>query len=179
MKIYLVRHGETDLNKQNRMQSISDEPLNEKGIAQAQAAKQKIGDMHFDAVYSSSLIRAITTASIIGGVDKSEIIIDDRIIEADFGKYEKKKYYLIGLPMILHWCLPEVFPPRKTVETVDHIKARANSFLEDLKTKDYDSVLIVCHGNFIRFFKHILLKDSKQATWKDFVENCELQKFEI
>lgn len=179
MKIYLVRHGETDLNKQNRMQSVSDEPLNEKGIAQAKAAKEKIGDMHFDAVYSSSLSRAITTASIIGGVDKNDIIIDDRIIEVDFGRYEGKKYWFIGLPMILHWCLPEVFPPCKTVEKVADVKARALSFLEDLKKKDCDTVLIVCHGNFIRFFKHILANDSKQATWKDFVENCELQEFEI
>ena len=88
MKIWIARHGQTRLNKMRLMQGRTDEPLNETGIAQAKAAREKIGDIKFDAVYSSPLNRAIVTGSIIGNVDRSEIIIDDRLIEADFGKYE-------------------------------------------------------------------------------------------
>ena len=179
MKIYVIRHGETDWNKEKLMQGISDIPLNETGINQAKEARKKIGDIKFDAVYASTLDRAITTASVIGGVDKSEVIQDERIIEVSFGKYEKKKYYGIGLPMMLHWAFPETIPAPKTVEKDSYTRKRAESFLADLKKNDYNSVLICSHGNFIRVFRHILAGDNKKATYKDFVENCELMEFEI
>ena len=89
MKIWITRHGQTRLNKARLMQGLTDEPLNETGIMQAKKTREMIGDVHFDAVYASPLNRAIMTGSIIGGVDPSEVIIDPRIIEADFGKYEQ------------------------------------------------------------------------------------------
>ena len=66
MKIWIARHGQTRLNKMRLMQGRTDEPLNETGIAQAKAAREKIGDIKFDAVYASPLDRAIVTGSIIG-----------------------------------------------------------------------------------------------------------------
>ena len=65
MKIYLTRHGQTNLNKQELMQGRTDEPLNETGINQAKMARKNVENIHFDAVYSSPLIRAKKTASII------------------------------------------------------------------------------------------------------------------
>ena len=49
MKIWLTRHGQTNYNKQKLMQGLTDEPLNETGILQAKQAREKIGDIHFDA----------------------------------------------------------------------------------------------------------------------------------
>ena len=110
MKIWITRHGQTRLNKARLMQGLTDEPLNEKGLEQARMARQRIGDVHFDAVYASPLNRAIMTGAIIGGVDPSEVIIDKRIIEANFGNYEQKNYYLLGPSMTLYWAVPEIFP---------------------------------------------------------------------
>ena len=93
MKIYVTRHGQTDYNKKELMQGRIDIPLNETGMEQARATKAKLGDIKFDAVYASPLTRAIQTASIIGDIDPSDIIKDDRIIEADFGKYDAVNYY--------------------------------------------------------------------------------------
>ena len=101
MKIWVTRHGQTKYNKKKLMQGLTDEPLNDTGIEQAKAARAKLGDMKFDAVYASPLDRAVTTASIIGGVSKDEVITDPRIIEVDFGKYELKSYYKLGLKMSL------------------------------------------------------------------------------
>ena len=110
MKIWIARHGQTDLNKKKLMQGRTDAPLNEKGIEQARRSRQNIGDVHFDAVYSSPLQRAKLTGAIIGGVDISEVIEDPRIIETDFGRYEKRKYYALGLPMTAYWTMPRIFP---------------------------------------------------------------------
>ena len=90
MRIWLARHGETDLNKNKRMQGRSDVPLNETGRWQAGVVRKAIareyGEVTFDAVFASPLDRAIETASIISGFSRDEIQIDDRIMETDFGK---------------------------------------------------------------------------------------------
>ena len=53
MKIYLLRHGQTDWNLEWRMQGQTDIPLNEKGIAQAEEAAEKYKDIPFDLILTS------------------------------------------------------------------------------------------------------------------------------
>ncbi len=179
MKIYVTRHGQTNLNKQKLMQGLTDEPLNETGIEQAKEASKKVTDIKFDAVYASPLDRAITTASLIAGIDKNEVLIDERIIEVDFGKYEKRKYTLLGPMMTLYWALPEIFPVPKTVETVDSMVKRSSSFINELKTKDYENVLIVCHGGIIRAICGILENRKNGIKWRPKPKNCEIREYEV
>ena len=70
MKVWITRHGQTDLNKKQLMQGVYDEPLNETGIAQAEETRKKIGDMKFDAVYCIPLNLENKTALIIGCVSE-------------------------------------------------------------------------------------------------------------
>ena len=74
MMIYVTRHGQTDLNAKKLMQGRSDIPLNDTGRAQARAAREKLGNIKFDAVYSSPLCRAVETASIIGNVPLTRLL---------------------------------------------------------------------------------------------------------
>ncbi|MDO4977065.1 MAG: histidine phosphatase family protein [Eubacteriales bacterium] len=178
MNIWVTRHGQTNLNKQKLMQGLIDEPLNETGIAQAKAARKQIGDVTFDAVYASPLDRAITTASIIGNVDKSEVIIDPRIIEADFGKYEQRKYWLMGPFMTLYWALPEVFPAPKTVETIASLVKRSSEFLKELEEKNYENVLVTCHGGIIRALCGYLEDQENGIVWRPKPHNCEIRIYE-
>lgn len=177
MNIWITRHGQTDLNKKKLMQGLSDMPLNETGIEQAKKARAMIGDMKFDAVYSSSLIRAVKTASIIGNVPEDEIIKDDRIIETDFGKYERTRYCTMGLFMTLYWALPEVFKAPESVETVDHMVRRSSEFLSEIESKDYDNVLIVCHGGIIRALCGYLEDRRNGIKWRPKPKNCEIRVY--
>ena len=79
MKIWITRHGQTKYNKMKLMQGRTDEPLNETGIAQAKAARERIGDVHFDAVYASPLDRAIVTGAIIGGESSGGLTVRGHI----------------------------------------------------------------------------------------------------
>ncbi|MEJ7828784.1 MAG: histidine phosphatase family protein, partial [Segetibacter sp.] len=89
LNIYLLRHGETAWNADgNRYCGRTDLPLTKKGIQQAELVYRHLKDYTFEAVYSSPLQRAYTTAKIACG-DK-EVIKDDRLIEADFGEWEGK-----------------------------------------------------------------------------------------
>lgn len=179
MKIWITRHGQTELNLKKLMQGRVDEPLNDTGRNQAKAARAQIGDIKFDAVFASPLDRAVETASILGGVDRSQVITDDRIIETDFGKYDMKSYYRMGIPMTLYWALPEIFPAPKTVETIESMVARSRSFLNDLQERDYDNVLIVCHGGIIRALCGCLENRKRGIKWRPKPHNCEIRKYEI
>lgn len=179
MKIYLTRHGQTQLNKGKRMQGRIDEPLNETGILQAENARKTVENIHFDAVYSSPLQRAQKTASIIGNVPVNDLVIDDRLIEVSFGKYELRKYYLLGLKMTFFWMLPEVFKAPKSVESIDSMVERSQSFLNDLKSKDYENVLIVCHGGIIRALCGCLEGRKNGIKWRPKPHNCEIREYEI
>lgn len=65
MKLYVVRHGETDWNKNFLMQGNTNTDLNETGISQAKEIREKLKDIDFDVCYSSPLSRAYNTAKII------------------------------------------------------------------------------------------------------------------
>ena len=181
MTIWLTRHGQTNLNKQHLMQGRTDEPLNETGRAQARAARAQLGDMHFDAVYASPLQRAIETGAIMGDIPMAEVIIDERLIEADFGRFEKKGYTKMSLPMSLYWALPELFPcPEKDgVESIASLVARSRSFLEELEQKDYEHVLIACHGGIMRALSGYLMDRKNGIYWRPKPRNCEIRVFRV
>lgn len=178
MKIWLVRHGQTDLNKDKRMQGLTDAPLNETGIRQAHEMHDKIGDVKFDAVYASPLRRAVKTGAIVAGIDPKDVIIDRRLIEVDFGRYEKHKYYLLGPAMTLYWAFPEVFPAPKTVETVDSMVRRSRSFLQEIEKKNYDNVLIAAHGGILRACNGYLSDRPSGVVWRPKMHNCEVRVYE-
>jgi alpha-ribazole phosphatase/probable phosphoglycerate mutase len=178
MRIYVTRHGQTDYNKKRMMQGRSDIPLNEVGIAQAKATRERLGDIKFDAVYSSPLTRAVQTAEIVGNVSRDEIITDERVIEACFGKYELMNYYSTGLPMMAYWSFPEIFKAPEGVETIKEMIDRTTSFLKELEQKDYENVLVACHGGIIRPIRGYLENRKNGIIWRPRPKNCEIFVYE-
>ncbi|WP_047984396.1 histidine phosphatase family protein [Ornithinibacillus californiensis] len=86
--VYLIRHGETNWNVEDRMQGRTDIPLNEKGIKQANACGASLQPSQFDRIISSNLIRAKKTAEIINSyLDLPFEELDD-LGERDFGDAE-------------------------------------------------------------------------------------------
>ena len=182
MIIWLARHGQTDMNKDKRMQGRIDMPLNETGLAQAAAMRRQIlreyPGLRFDAVYASPLQRAVTTGAVIGGVPVESIVTDERLIEAGFGRYENKKYYLLGPRMTLYWRFPELFPAPPTVETTASMVSRAQSFLKELEQKDYENVLVACHGGILRSLSGYLENRPRGYKWRPKPRNCEVRVYE-
>lgn len=80
MKIYLVRHGQTDWNAQHKAQGRTDIPLNQVGVQQAKTLQNDIASLSFNAIYTLPLQRAIKTAQIATNYQQP-IICDDRLIE--------------------------------------------------------------------------------------------------
>ena len=81
MKLYLIRHGETDYNRNRRIQGQCDIPLNDYGRKLAYQTAEGLRDVPFDAVFTSPLVRAKETARIVMGERKLPFFEDDRIAE--------------------------------------------------------------------------------------------------
>ena len=86
--IYLIRHGETDWNREHRFQGKTDIPLNQLGREQAEKLVPSISMLSIDAVYSSPLLRAYETAMIAVKDIKIPIQKDDRLMETNVGEAE-------------------------------------------------------------------------------------------
>ena len=91
MKIFLVRHGETDWNRAHKLQGREDIPLNTNGIRQGKLCGQALESVHFSGAFSSPLQRAVRTAELIleAGKEKHgdvpELRILEELTERDFG----------------------------------------------------------------------------------------------
>ena len=153
MKIYFVRHGETEWNKQKRIQGRVDIPLDEFGRMLARKTATGLAEIPFDVCYSSPLSRAKETATIILEGRDIPIIEDDRIIEMAFGEYEGKccSKSRWNLPEEFHRFFdePENYVPAPGGENFAEVKKRTGEFLQELFQKEQyqkSNVLISTHG---------------------------------
>ena len=99
-RLLLLRHGETELTAQRRYSGRGDVPLSPLGMAQAQAAAERIGQLvaarpesRVAAVVTSPLSRCTTTAEVIsrrlGGVP---VVVEPDLVECDFGQWEGRTF---------------------------------------------------------------------------------------
>jgi broad specificity phosphatase PhoE len=86
--IYLIRHGETDWNRNSVFRGRTDVPLNKNGLLQVAAVGRGLEDVEFDAVCSSPLCRALQTADAIVKDRNLEAIVIDEFTDIDYGKWQ-------------------------------------------------------------------------------------------
>lgn len=92
MRIYLVRHGETEWNKIRRFQGRSNLPLNYEGKKQARALALALKNTSLMAIYTSPLVRALQTARLIKDFHPSAPILEEKgFIEMDLGEFDGMK----------------------------------------------------------------------------------------
>ena len=87
-KWFLVRHGETDWNKEKKLQGQQDIPLNEAGREQAKQTANGLESYGIEVIFTSDLKRAHETAKSIQTVTGAEIVVDQRLRERYYGKGE-------------------------------------------------------------------------------------------
>lgn len=174
MKLYLLRHGETAMNRQHLLQGQSNIPLNENGLREAEEARKMVGEkgFKFDLCYSSPLIRALKTGEIVSGLPKGRIILEPRIIEMNFGVLEGKPFSLFdGGPGSIsdpaHYNVPE------GGENFTDVAARTGSFVDELLIKrPADNILVASHGAAIRSILLHLGMIDLDGFWRFRIGNC-------
>lgn len=148
MKLFVIRHGQTEWNVLKKMQGLADIPLNNKGIEQANEVKKKINELDIDIIYCSPLIRAKQTAEIINTDKRLDIIIDDKIKERDYGEFEginKKTFNYNDF-----WAYKKNIKYKKA-ENIQDFFERVNTFIEELRNNySNKNVLVVTHAGVLK-----------------------------
>ena len=85
---YYLRHGETDWNKERRMQGSTDIPLNATGVEQAHKAKEALRNCTVQTICCSPLSRAYDTAVIVNAVLRAKLVVVEKLTECSFGVLE-------------------------------------------------------------------------------------------
>jgi len=179
LHLILVRHGETDFNAQLRYQGQMDVPLSHLGQRQAQLVAGRLAGVEIDAIYASDLSRAMETARAIAGKCGLEVTPESRLRELKFGVLEgltfdeaQEQYP----EMIAAW-LDDFNQPPQGAETVDLFHARCVSFLDELKQKhDEQVVLLVAHGGSLSEILRSVLGLSREKRWYLELENASLSE---
>ena len=145
MNVYIIRHTAPDV-PQGTCYGQTDVPLKETFKTEAQAVKDAIPDIRFDAVYSSPLTRASKLAAFCGYPTPR---LDNRLKELNFGRWEMQMYDEIDDPYIQEWYNNFVDAPIPGGESFREMYNRIAEFLDELKQKDYQNVLIFAHGGVL------------------------------
>lgn len=149
MKLYIIRHGQTDWNRARKLQGRTDIPLNEYGRHVAELTKEGLKDIPFDVAFTSPLSRAKETAEIILKDRNIPIIEDEGIIEVNFGSYEGKDFRMEDENLQNFFARPELYRSVNGSESMEEIVQRTGVFLTELfanpKYQD-NTILIATHG---------------------------------
>ena len=176
--LILVRHGETDWNRDRRWQGHADTPLNERGRTQARALAEELAGVDVAAVYASDLARARETAEIIAARVGRPVTVDPRLREVHIGGWS-------GLTMAeIETRYPEELErwlagdPEHTFdggETYAAMGERVVSAVEGIAARHPDEeVVVVLHGGPIRaLFAHVAgITYEEQRHRRAHLDNC-------
>lgn len=163
LELYFVRHGETEWNRENRLQGRLNSPLTERGVKHAVLLAERLAAEDFAAVISSSSNRAVETAKILLGKKEGlPFFTDDRLMEIDLGDWQGKTQEEIqasdprGYECYYHY--PHLYS-RPGCEGFLDVKKRLEGFLEDLESNfTHGNLLIVTHGMVIKVLQQLVCK---------------------
>jgi len=154
IRILLIRHGETDWNRNGRFQGRSDLPLNQKGRDQAHALALALKDETLTAIYSSPLTRALETARLVMDFHPSVPLFEEEgLVEMNLGEFEgmEAQRWVAEYPdFIKRWRDTPASVAMPGGESLQEVQTRAIQTLERI-TKRYptESTLLLSSHNFV------------------------------
>lgn len=182
-RLFLVRHGETEWNKNLRYQGHRDIPLSEVGRAQAEKIARRMKGETIHAAYSSDLSRANETAKTIAKYHDLDVKVLTEIKETNFGQWEGLTYVEIDQQF------PEVMSgwrtnPKQTRipggESLGNVAERCLAGLNKIISDNPNqNVLMVAHGGIIRIIVASVLGMDLNDYWKIKQDNVSLNIIEF
>jgi len=150
-KIILIRHGETDHNKQGKAQGWLDVSLNKTGLKQAQKLARRLKDEVIDVIYTSDLKRAFQTTKPFSKLKKIKPIKTKKVREWNMGTWADKTWDKIQKEFA------HIFDEKGDLtdqdwkghagESINEVFSRAEKFLKELSKKHPGkTVVVTTHG---------------------------------
>ncbi|QRN86248.1 alpha-ribazole phosphatase [Clostridia bacterium] len=176
-EIYLIRHGQTTWNNERRFQGHTDIELDKEGIAQANRLKERLRDVHFDAFYSSDLIRANKTANIVAQDRGMPVHILKEVKEIKFGEWEGKKFSEVmgGEQNFKKWHDDSSLKMVPGGERAEEVLNRVEGAIQHiLRVHPKERVAVFSHGGPIRYMLISCLKMPIEMCWKIDIGNTSI-----
>ena len=167
MKLYIIRHGQTDWNIAKKIQGRQDIPLNERGHFQAQCLGKAMENRPITAVFSSPQIRAMETAIAVASPAGVPVIPVRDLMEINYGVWEgKTEEELLRDDRALYeawWSPPaETAPPEG--ESINQVNERCRQAWKEIKPQLTGDAAIVAHGGLLAHFMEQLLGSESIAA---------------
>ncbi len=148
MKLYLVRHGETEENATRVIQGWNPGKLTSLGIKQAERLAQRLKEVRFDAIYSSDSARAADTARIVGRFQDPPVQFTVALRERNMGIFQGGPSSAFEQAQEQSGLSHADFTPEDG-ESLDELSHRAISFVQGLRNHHlHQTILLVAHGRF-------------------------------
>jgi len=183
LELILVRHGETEWNKEGFFRGHEDMGLNATGIAQADAASEALKDKVFEAIYSSTLKRALVTARRIAIPHEIAVREKAEFLDINFGVWQGKKEDAVKA---LHPKLYERWntnPWGVKFPAGDRVKKSWRRVISGLRevlfTHGTGCVVVVSHRIPIKFMTGYLLKMPRKEFYKVVHDPGAISIFEV
>ena len=181
--LYLIRHGQTDMNIHHMLQGRTDTHLNEKGIRQAEMAGTFIRNNNIkpDVIMTSPLIRTIETAEHVTGLGRECFKKERLLIEMSFGEYEGKEVGLID-PVFEHDFFhdPAHVKMPEGAESFEHLLLRAEKFMDNMYNEfghgDERTAFAFGHGAIIHAILAVIKNKELKDFWSEPVHNAAVIK---
>jgi broad specificity phosphatase PhoE len=162
--IILVRHGQTEINRDGRLQGRLDRPLTELGREQARLVAAGLAGCGATAVLTSPLVRAADTAREIASVLGVAVEADDRLLEVDYGDWDGRKLGDVSPEEWRAWIDDATFAPPGG-ESLISVTTRVGDFCSDRLRAD-DTLVAVSHVSPIKAAVVWALGIGAEAIWR-------------
>lgn len=178
-RLLLVRHGETQWNKEERFIGISDVPLNEEGRRQAEALSERLAGESIDIIYSSEMKRSVETAQIIAQVHGMRVVVEPRLREVSYGDWEGLTAGEVeertGVRFPSRFDAPQVPFPSNSSVTTGMLDVR--NFLDDILASPEDrTILLVGHGVSFQMILYAVLDIPSRNHWLLYMHNASISE---
>ncbi len=182
-RLLLIRHGETDWNREGRYQGQSDVPLNAAGREQAWQLAEALRGTPLHAIYSSDLLRARETADALACATGAPLRLDPRLREVGLGKWEGRLFSDIQrlYPDLLRQRQqdPLHFAPPGGESVID-LMGRLMSAVRDITDlHPHGHVALVSHGFALAVIRVSLNDHPVERVWDLVPRNAETQWLEV
>lgn len=177
MKIYSTRHGQTGWNLDNRICGVTDVFLTYNGLEQAKNLAKEIKMFgNIDVIICSPLQRAIQTAQIVSDRIGVPFVIDERLTEWDYGKYEGMDRHADGFAKNKTEFGVKM---GKTGESLLELAHRVYGFLDEIiNNYENENILLVSHGGVCRIIETYFNDMTNDEFLNFFMGNCEVRVYE-
>jgi len=181
--LILVRHGETDWNREDRIQGGLDIPLNGVGRKQAKGIALKLANVPINYILSSRLSRAYETAMEITRLHRLQVVTDSRLDELRQGKWEgmKTSEARILYPFLYSkWKRNPTSATPPGGESVREVFQRTKDFLEQNIIPQSGTGVIVAHKVINALIRLFLEKNNcLDLLWKKLPQNAQVERFTL